>query len=265
MTQEIHITKTGHQEGNRRPTLIEPTNSIVRDLRQWWVSIEMNGFEPRWFITLTIADEHLCPLPDFLVELERWIARLKVQPGVAGEVKASAEHLAALVVVGVPETHGCSRLHAHAVLFSNEDQLRWRHLAKTNKWALGSITRFDRWDERMGTGAFDYLTGHHAILPNKIHCPRPNRCRRRGCEHRHLNLPDHWFAGRLHQNSNETLLRSKDDQPTIETPKGPTAYLYRSKTGQVRPNHANSPQRGRVIRRTKQRRTTNETNQSQAR
>lgn len=260
MTQHIIITSTGQQEGNsgnRRPTLIEPTSSIVRDLRQWWGSIQLNGFEPRWFITLTIADEYLCPLPQFLVELERWIACLKVQPGVAGEVKASAEHLAALVVVGVPETHGCSRLHAHAVLFSNEDQLRWRHLAKTNKWALG-ITKFDQWDQILGKGCFDYLTGHHAILPNKIHCPRPNRCRRKGCVHRDLDQPAQWFADRLVQTSNETL-NAENDQPTSETPKGPTAYLYQSKIGQVRPEKTNPLKTGVRIRRRK----TNENNQIQ--
>ncbi len=249
--------KSRQDQGNVRttiPTLIEPTSERVKDLRVWQASLLAAGFSPRWFITLTMADEHRCPLRDFLVELEQWIARLKEQPSVPGKVKASSEHLAALVAVGVPETHRCSRLHAHAVLFSNEGGLRWRHLAKTNKWKLGSITKFERWNPALGTGCFDYLVGHHALLPNKIHCHRPNRCRRRGCVHRHLDLPNHWFAGRLVQNSNETL-NVEDDQSTTEDPTGRTAYLYQSKTGVVRPKPTNRP--GVILRK---RRNTNENN-----
>ena len=267
MTKSYNIRSKGQIEGVSQrsiPTLIEPTKRQIKELRNWWIQLRMNGFEPRWFITLTIAPQNQPSVPDFLVELEQWLARLKTQPGIKQEVKACSEHIAALVAVGVPDLHNCGGLHAHAILFSDQDLLRWRHLARTNQWALGSITKFDKWDERMGTGAFDYLTGHHAILPHRLHCPRANKCRRKGCEHKHLNLPDQWFAGRLHQNSHETL-RSKDDQPTIEPTRSATAYLYQIKTGQVRPTQTNSPQRGRVIRRTKQRRNTNETNQSQTR
>lgn len=268
MTKSYNIRSKGQIEGVSQrsiPTLIEPTKRQIKELRNWSIELRMNGFEPRWFITLTVAPQNQPSVPEFLVELEQWLARLKTQPGIKQEVKACSEHIAALVAVGVPELHRCSRLHAHAILFSDQDLLRWRHLAKTNQWALGSITKFDKWDEHKGQGAFDYLTGHHAILPHRLHCPRTNKCRRKGCEHKALNLPDQWFAGRLHQNSHETL-RSKDDQPTIEPTRSATANSYQIKTGQVRLPHTNSPQRGRVIRRTtQQRRTTNETNQSQAR
>jgi len=263
MTKSYNIRSKRQIEGVSQrsiPTLIEPTKRQIKELRNWSIQLRMNGFEPRWFITLTVAPQNQPSVPEFLVELEQWVSRLKTQPSITQEVKACSEHIAALVAVGVPDLHNCGGLHAHAILFSDQDLLRWRHLARTNQWALGSITKFDKWDEHKGQGAFDYLTGHHAILPHRLHCPRTNKCRRKGCEHKALNLPDQWFAGRLVQTSTETL-GSKDDQPTIEPTRGATAYSYKIKTGQVRPEKTNPLKTGVRIRR----RTTNETNQSQAR
>ena len=238
MTPEKHIARVEagtQRHENTVPALVWPTKRQEQDLRKLWISLGNAGFEARWFITLTAAPKNNASTTEFLIEAERWMSKLKRQTGIKGQVKPCDQHIAAFVSVGIPELHKCGAMHLHSVVFSDQDLLRWRHLALTNKWPLGSINDFQKWDPGKAPNALDYLihgrSHSHAILPHKMHCPKKTaECRKGQCKHQHLNLDKSWFHSRKEALSGITADRSalNGEDQTV------TAHLYKRTPGSVR-------------------------------
>jgi len=149
-----------------------------------WYRFISKRMPPRWFVTLTSADEHIDPA-EFIKETKRFTRNLTRQAGEPGKVKRSVSHTLAITSFGFPTVHGCSRMHSHLVLCSERDRLREKHF---QRWELG-LAKASLYKPELN--GFYYVARRHLFTIPSTHayCPRSSKCRgRKGCHYRDVGF-----------------------------------------------------------------------------